>query len=225
MVSNRRNRARMVIAIAITLGATLVSAPASADPPPPGYPTGQIFRTVTNPNLPSAHRQLPIRRGFWDSDIPNRGFGFDKSYHKHDVRLIDAMSYMLRSDNFDLQGTQYALYATAGRLYCGGGVCGTEEIEVLAVADTKSFTTYYGWPVGGRLGLMTVYCPGTPTCASWVDDSLAEGWLREVDPEPPVPDPTSAAPDSRESKADDDECVVLYAYTQDTEDVPTSCEA
>ncbi|WP_427019472.1 hypothetical protein ACQCSX_22805 (plasmid) [Pseudarthrobacter sp. P1] len=161
----------------ITLGASLaviagMAGPASASPPPPGYPTDQIMVTAQNPIL----GPIPIHRGFWDS-VPDQGFGFDKAWNKHNLWSSEAMRRIMLSTNYVMQGNgNYALTAYAGKYTCSGSTCTlTDQRQLTGVHDGRTYSTYYTWPVNGLMGMLTAYCnnpDGAAACPNWVTFSI-----------------------------------------------------
>jgi len=156
--------------LASALGAAfMLAAPgiAVAAPPPPGYPTSQILATAINPTLGN----IPIRRGFWDSDT-DKGWGYDKARHKHNIYSIYAQKRVLMSPNIEQQGTSYALRTWAGRYRCSGSSCRlVEQREVRGIFAKVHMTDFHGWPVNGILGLQTMYCinpQAAARCPEWV---------------------------------------------------------
>jgi len=125
--------------------------------------------TANNPTLGS----IPIRRGFWDADWPTGdiGWGMDKAWNKHNIWSVEAMRRVMLSTNITVQGTQRLLKAYAGRYTCTGIACALrEQMEIYAVYNPNSYSNYYDWPVGGKLGMQTMYCNqgGAWACPNWV---------------------------------------------------------
>ena len=165
-----RTRLRAMITSILVLGVVgaVVAIPAQAAPPPAGYPTQQIMTTANNAVLGG----IPIRRGFWDSDA-GQGFGMDKAWHYHNLPSLKAQRNVLLSSNRTLQANgNWLLRAYAQKIVCpSGGSCYVDdEREVWGIYNNKTYTTYFGWPVGGTLGLQTMYCQqgGVIKCPSWV---------------------------------------------------------
>lgn len=174
-VSRRPRRTRRFTAVLGALLATITSSALLAGPawgaqPPAGYPTSQVMATASNPTLGS----IQIRRGFWDSAI-DQGWGMDKAWNKHNIWSLEAMRRVMLSPNITPQGLQYLLKAYAGKYSCSGSTCTlTDQREVRGVYDTQSYTNYCGWPVGGKMGLLTMYCEqgGVIRCPNWVTYSI-----------------------------------------------------
>ncbi|WP_146078865.1 MULTISPECIES: hypothetical protein [unclassified Rathayibacter] len=164
--------ASLLIAGIAATGIGLVSTgPAMAAQPPAGYPSTDTFATVSS----STHGSFPIRRGFYDADI-ERGWGFDKVFHKHNIWSTNAMKKVMASTNSTLQGNgNYNLKAYAGNYDCVDGRCVLrEQVELLGIYNPRSYDLYYGWPVGGKMGMQTLYCKqgGEARCADWVTYSI-----------------------------------------------------
>jgi hypothetical protein len=164
--------ASLLIAGIAATGTGLVSAgPVMAAQPPAGYPSTDTIATVSS----STHGSFPIRRGFYDADI-NRGWGFDKAYHKHNIWSTNAMKKVMASTNSTLQGNgNYNLKAYAGNYDCIDGRCVLrEQVELLGIYNPRSYDLYYGWPVGGKMGMQTLFCNqgGEARCANWVTYSI-----------------------------------------------------
>lgn len=144
---------------------------AVADPPPPGYPTEQIMASANNAVL----GDIFLRRGFWDADA-GQGWGFDKAWHYHNIKTLLGQTKVMMSTNRVLQGNgNWQLRAYAQKVQCPNGHCTVvEEIQVLGIHNPGHFSTYFGWPVNGVLGLQTMYCNqgGVVTCPSWVSIAL-----------------------------------------------------
>jgi hypothetical protein len=151
--------------------ATGVPVAAIADPPPPGYPTEQIMASASNPVL----GDIFLRRGFWDANA-GQGWGFDKAWHYHNIKTLLGQTKVMMSTNRVLQGNgNWQLRAYAQKVQCPNGHCTVvEEIQVLGIHNPGNFSTYFGWPVNGVLGLQTMYCNqgGVVTCPSWVTIAL-----------------------------------------------------
>lgn len=70
------------LSIAATLMALArVPVASVAAPPPTGYPSATIVRTVFNKKLALS---IPPRRGFYDANA-DAGFGWDKLWNKHNL--------------------------------------------------------------------------------------------------------------------------------------------
>lgn len=175
----------LAAALGISSALTVLSAatPATAAPPPPGYRTDEILATAVNPRLGG----IPIRRGFWDADT-DKGWGYDKARHKHNIYSIYAQKRVLMSPNIEQQGTSYLLRAYAGRYRCSGSSCHLiDQREVRGVYMKVHQTTFHGWPVNGIVGLQTMYClnpQSAPRCPDWVVPAIERPGtpVRSTDP-------------------------------------------
>lgn len=153
-----KTRKLTILAALVMVVATVVPAgAASAAPPPAGYPTDQIMATAQNASL----GPIPIHRGFWDA-APDQGFGMDKAWNKHNIWSVEAMRRVLLSPNYTMQANgNYALVAYAGKYSCSSSssLCVLEdERKLVGVHDGRTYANYYGWPVNGLMGMLTLYC-------------------------------------------------------------------
>lgn len=193
----RRLTAAFCVLLAALTGGVVSSAPAWAGQPPAGYPTSQVMSTASNPTLGS----IQIRRGFYDADI-NQGWGMDKAWNKHNIWSVEAMRRVMLSPNITTQGLQYLLKAYAGKYRCSGSTCTlTDQREVRGVYDTQTYTNYYGWPVGGKMGQLTMYCyqGGELRCPNWVAYSITNpGVNNPYRSSPPSADASLSAEESAE---------------------------
>lgn len=168
------------LATRIALGLALVTASllmassgtANAAPPPPGYPTNTVKTTAINRTL----GPIPIRQGFWNADT-NRGFGFDKAIHKHNLYTVSAQKRIMLSPTIVKQGNgNYRLTLYAGRYRCSGWSCKlVDKRTVYGIHNGRSYITYRGWPVGGVMGMQTAYCrnpDGAERCPNWVTPAI-----------------------------------------------------
>lgn len=142
---------------------------AEAAQPPAGYPTDQIMANIPN----SVVGMFPICRGFYDGDI-DQGWGMDKAWNKHNIWSLDAMQKVMMSPNVERQGAQAIMHAYAGKYECSGSTCKlVEQKELRGIYDSQLQTNYYGWPVNGMMGLLTMYCiQSTDECPDWVTYSI-----------------------------------------------------
>ena len=145
---------------------------ATAGQPPPGYPSDEIMATANHATL----GPIPLHRGFWDGDT-DQGFGVDKAWNKHNIWSVDAMTKLMRSPNWEKQTNgNYALRGYAYLIDCQGGGCRVaDQRELIGVHDGRSYRDWYGWPVGGLMGMRTAYCQnpgGAWACPDWVTYSI-----------------------------------------------------
>lgn len=88
---------------------TAISPMAYAAQPPSSYKTDQVIKLVNH----SARGEIPLRRGFWDHEKPNRympgymgeGFGLDKTEHKHNIRNYNLLAYVIANSAGVTQST------------------------------------------------------------------------------------------------------------------------
>lgn len=112
----------------------------------------------------------PIRRGYFDG---KKGFGYDKSYHKHGLWNLKTMSWAMGSPTIKEEGSQRVMTSYARKFRCDAKKANCivdKQIQVKAVVETAYKQSYYSQPINGRLGLMTIYCIGTTVCPSWVNN-------------------------------------------------------
>ncbi|MCM6761735.1 hypothetical protein NB037_04810 [Rathayibacter sp. ZW T2_19] len=120
--------------------------------------------------------KIPLRRGFWDADS-QRGFGMDKAWHKHALTSRAAQKVLLGSTNNEKQlNGSFDLRTYAGKYDCKDQWNCTlrEQMLVHAIFDPTAYPNYYGWPVNGKLGMVTAYCDnkGIEKCPRWVTHAL-----------------------------------------------------
>jgi len=145
---------------------------AAANPPPPGYPTSRVKTTALNRTL----GPIPIRQGFWDS-VADKGFGFDKAFHKHNLYTLSAQKRIMLSPTiYKQQNGNYKLTLYAGRYRCSGSTCRlVDKRTVHGIHNGRSYPEYHNWPVGGLLGMQTAYClnPNREIrCPNWVTPAI-----------------------------------------------------
>lgn len=170
---------RLFVAIPLVVISLLSSGSTSlATPPPADYPTSSIKATVVDVTGIS----IPIRTGFWDSTAGPRGegqgWGFDKAFNYHNITDVEAMRFVLQSPQKVQQGLQATYTAYANENICDVDSCtAINVIEVRGVYDSQAPDLYYGYPTGGQIGLLTMYCVqgGQVRCPDWVTTSLRNG--------------------------------------------------
>lgn len=171
---------RWSISIGVCASVVLIAASApmvaQGAQPPVGYPTSQVMINADNLEIGQI---IPIRRGFWDADIA-QGWGMDKAWHYHRLPSMIAQRNVMESTNsiYRRSTGNYEMTAYAYEVECAIGSTTdcevVEEMEVIGVYKPATLDTYYGWPVGGRMGLLTMYCDnwGVTECPWWVTFSL-----------------------------------------------------
>lgn len=121
----------------------------------------------------------PVRLGFFDS-AKNVGFGKDKAYHKHNIKNASSVRYVVGSPTVNVYKTQYTYFAYANKIECSTRGCKvTDSRRVRAVMERASMAKKHGWPVNGKLGLMTIYCDNPDKawkCPSWADTALTNAY-------------------------------------------------
>lgn len=163
-----RNRTVTGIVVGALIAVIGASTAAVAAQPPKGYPSNQVMANVGNP----IHGTIPIRRGFYDGDL-DTGFGFDKAWNKHNLRSLHAQQVLMGSNNSTKQGNgNYDLKTYTGYYNCDTNPCKLVKQQLVHGIYAPNNATYIqGWPVGGKVGLLTAYCTndsGALDCPNWV---------------------------------------------------------
>lgn len=178
MRSHFKRTIKASVILTAICGIALTSAlPAQAAPPSKGYPTNEIkawARDVTG-------YSYPIRRGFYDSDV-DKGFGFDKIYHKHNLRSLGAIQFVFRSPHITYEGKDVKYTAYANKLRCNTTrtKCTVDaSYKVYGIGNKIHENKYYNQPVGGILGVKTTYCIGVIRCPDWATGAL-DGTLKPL---------------------------------------------
>ena len=173
---------RYAFAVVIAVFATLIgpSPDSVAAPPPKGYPSATVVRTVFNPKLAIS---IPLRRGFYDADA-DAGFGWDKLWNKHNIWDANAFKALGASPTQTWRGRRVTLKTWAGKMSCGLFGCKvTKQVELnvgVAPYYQKSYTYTYKKkkhtvPIAtdkSIYGVVTAFCVGTVRCPNWVTFSL-----------------------------------------------------
>ena len=145
--------------------------PTELAPPPSGYPVNEVVMSTTDAN----NRTVLMRRGYWDANQPNGGFGYDKLYHKHNIKNKNAVKFVVRNPNGGTaqNGSTRRVYnAWAHRIKCYVGIfCRVvDRREVKVAVDSR-----YDHHAKGQKGVITGYCENPDRalrCPDWVDQSL-----------------------------------------------------
>lgn len=172
------SRAAQVVGVLITV--LLVAAPAAADEPlkpPPSFDyQAEVVETFEN----SAGDPVVLRRGWWYEERPNKGFGFDKIFHKHGITNTAVIASLLKHPESvrELGPGRYNHVKTAKFISCSFeyGCLTLKEVSVILAV---SYHDFYGY---GQFGVVTAYCDGYPypeKCPSWINSSTEYG-LREL---------------------------------------------
>ncbi len=143
-------------------------------PPPKGYPTSLVQCSFTDP---ATGVKMITRRGFYDSTA-DQGFGWDKAWNKHGINSCAAIQFVLRSD--EVYSTSVGKDTVNMEAWAEEEVNDkvVQEILVTAAYEFGNWPTYFGWPAGNPLGLMTIYCSNSDQsarCPTWVTTALANG--------------------------------------------------
>jgi hypothetical protein len=142
-------------------------APILDAPPPPGYPVNEIVMSTVD----AASRSIIMRRGYWDANT-DRGFGYDKIYHKHNIKNKNAVKFVVENPNGgepEPNPSVRRYYAWAHRIRCRFLIC-----QVVDRRQVKVITDFrYDQSAKGQKGVINGYCIQTePRCPDWVDKSL-----------------------------------------------------
>lgn len=150
--------------VSLSLAASNSIAVAQPAPPPVDY---QAEVVATMPN--SVGDPVLYRRGWWYAETPNKGFGFDKVFHKHNITNDDVVRYVVG-------GPIKVENAGNGRWIHWGSFdrrdCGLTGCTVLETVGVKVVIDYSNWglaPERGMLGINTAYCEGYVRCPDWVN--------------------------------------------------------
>ena len=168
--------------------------PDGATWPPPGisanYDTAAEVGGTVNPHR-KKDGELIIRQGYW-SDQWEDGWGQDKAEHRHGLRLVESIEFVLESKHWGPRsdssrpGTDFYAYAIdqVCKVDWSGRKC--EEVQrrvVHAIYDPTPYPDGYKLaPAGapGPVGVITAYCgggtsplAGTDVCDLWVDAALS----------------------------------------------------
>jgi len=129
------------------------------------YPVNEILRREHD----ACGRQAVLRRGYWDT-ASQRGFGFDKMYHKHNLKRPEVFAYVLRNPNCGKPagGNTRKYNAYAHHFECSIFSCKiVDRRQVFLLIDYRRDP---GIP--GQKGAITAYCDKGVRCPDWVDQSI-----------------------------------------------------
>lgn len=160
---------------AIAIGAVFcagISGVAEADdqPPPSVDYQAQVVETFKN----SVGGDVLYRRGWWYTERPNDGFGFDKVYHKHNIKDNQIVGAVVRNPGTteDAGGGRWVHTGVWQWRQCdvNGNCVVKDQRTVRVVID------YAPWglaPDRGQLGINTAYCQGDLQCPEWINQLSA----------------------------------------------------
>lgn len=170
-VSTKIARTFGLVGVVASLVVTATPA-ANAGQPSAGYRTDMVKCSFKDP-----HDGITMitRTGYYDS-ASDQGFGYDKANWKHGINSCGAINAVLQSPS--RYGTSSGKSTVNFNEWADKIVNGkiVESKLVTAVYEFGDWPTYYGWPAGLPLGLMTIYCENTDNsakCPSWVNIALA----------------------------------------------------
>jgi hypothetical protein len=116
---------------------------------------------------------VQIRKGGYNFST-DKGYGNAKICLKHNICTLDGLRFAYSSTNVTKVGSYWNMRSWVRR-WVNGQL--QSEVQILAVFNPLSYSTYYGYDVGGRMGAMTAYCVGyNPSCPSWVSTAAAQAW-------------------------------------------------
>jgi hypothetical protein len=167
----------IVMALSIT-GPTATARPVPGDGPHQRYPVNQVLRSETDH---CGHKAL-LRRGYFNRTTGS-GFGFDKMYHKHNLKQTGAFAFIVRNpDCGRLQGGTTQKYdAYAHRIECGLLGCQVTDIRhvwlsvdrrALYPSEISSEDRRANRTISGQKGVITAFCEGEIRCPTWVDHAI-----------------------------------------------------
>ena len=167
-------------ALSIT-GSTATAGPVPGDGPYHRYPVNQVLRSETDH---CGHKVL-LRRGYFNRTT-GTGFGFDKMFHKHNLKRAAVFAFVVRDPGCGQpQGappsTTVRYGAYANHIECGLLLCEVTDIRhILLVVDHRSLRPHEISPedrrahraISGQKGVITAFCEGVIRCPDWVDRSI-----------------------------------------------------
>lgn len=123
--------------------------------------------------------EIPLRRGWWNENTPDEGFGIDKAGYKHNLRNRKVIIYVIESARTALPASNpdYVLYQkeinpTALDPYTGGQLS-FPGVSVSVIVDERigipAAERSAGIPADQAVGLITAYCNGMTKCPDWIN--------------------------------------------------------
>lgn len=166
----RRRRRRAPIAVALATAVLCGAGPevAAAAPPPPVSYQEYVVQVCKN----TLNENVYFRRGWWFTDQPNAGFGFDKIYHKHNIRVRDRICRTVREPTkVEPAGGPggWAHERIFGEFDCRRGRPGCALVRSVVI---RVIINYHGWFGPGQQGIVTAYCKyldKRPRCDEWIN--------------------------------------------------------
>jgi hypothetical protein len=129
------------------------------------YPVNQILREADD----KCGRHALLRQGYYNGV---QGFGFDKMFHKHNLKHTGVFVFVLGNPNCGTpQGGSTIKYdAYANRVQCG--ISGCEVVDIRRIYMPVDYRNDPGIP--GQKGVITAFCfqNGEARCPDWVDQSI-----------------------------------------------------
>lgn len=164
-----------VASLVLSAGAATAAAGAATPyrPPPPVDYQAQVVATFN-----SSVGEVLYRRGWWYAETANQGFGFDKIYHKHNIKDKNIVGAVVQNPGTtsDEGGGRYVYTGAWQWRQCDvdGNCVVKDQRTVRVVVD------YAPWslaPARGMLGINTAYCQGDLQCPEWINQ-LGVGSVR-----------------------------------------------
>lgn len=151
------------------------------------YPAYQEVGRTNNQHF-QTYNPMIIRQGYWSSAWSD-GFGQDKAEHKHQLKYVESIEFILESQYYgprsDSTNPGMDFWAYATEEFCQVGWAGKECEEVQrhavhAIYDYTQRSNYKLAPgTAHPIGLITAYCgrgntplSGTELCDPWIDMAL-----------------------------------------------------
>jgi hypothetical protein len=154
----------VVTALLIT-GPTATARPLPGEGPERHYPVNQILRRATD----HCGRDAVLRRGYFNKST-GAGFGFDKMYHKHNLKRTGVFAYIIRNPNC---GSPQSDTTRRYEAYAHLISCGLLSCEVAEIRRVFLVVNYRNDPkIPGQKGVITAFCENQVRCADWVDRSI-----------------------------------------------------
>jgi hypothetical protein len=133
---------------------------------PAAKANGTVLANVYNS---TAKITIPIRMG--GLNVNNQGYGYIKIRDYHNPGTVAGLQWVFKTNNYTRSGAHYNMNAWVQKYVCDayGGCSIQDEVQIRGVVDPQSYSTYYGFAVGGVLGAQNAYCFGfLPRCPTWV---------------------------------------------------------
>jgi hypothetical protein len=130
------------------------------------YPINQVLRKATD----HCGHEAVLRRGYYNRES-DKGFGFDKMYHKHNLKRTGVFAFIIGNpDCGTLQNdkTTRRYDAYAHRIECGFLTCEITDIRHVFLTVNYRHDVH----ARGQKGVITAFCEHEEPCANWVDQAI-----------------------------------------------------